>query len=43
MRCSASTAPGVPRAGDSGEVFGFVARTDLLHALTTIPPLDLRG
>lgn len=35
--------PGVPVAGDSGEVLGFVSRTDLLRALTTEPPLDLWG
>ncbi len=35
--------PGVPVAGDNGEVLGFVSRTDLLRALTTDPPLDLWG
>jgi len=35
--------PGVPVAGDKGEVLGFVSRTDLLRALTTEPPLDLWG
>lgn len=35
--------PGVPVADDSGEVLGFVSRTDLLRALTTDPPLDLWG
>lgn len=35
--------PGVPVAGDNGEVLGFVSRTDLLRALATEPPLDLWG
>lgn len=35
--------PGVPVAGEDGEVLGFVSRTDLLRALTTAPPLDLWG
>ena len=35
--------PGVPVADDSGEVLGFVSRTDLLRALATDPPLDLWG
>lgn len=35
--------PGVPVADDSGDVLGFVSRTDLLRALATDPPLDLWG
>jgi len=35
--------PGVPVAGDNGELLGFVSRSDLLRALTTDPPLDLWG
>lgn len=36
--------PGVPVADDStGQVLGFVSRTDLLRALVTEPPLDLWG
>jgi CBS-domain-containing membrane protein len=35
--------PGVPVANGSGELLGFVSRTDLLRALATDPPLDLWG
>jgi CBS-domain-containing membrane protein len=35
--------PGVPVAGDSGALLGFVSRTDLLRALATDPPIDLWG
>lgn len=35
--------PGVPVSDDSGEVRGFVSRTDLLRALATDPPIDLWG
>ena len=35
--------PGLPVADDSGDVLGFVSRTDLLRALATDPPLDLWG
>lgn len=35
--------PGLPVTDDSGDVIGFVSRTDLLRALATDPPLDLWG
>lgn len=35
--------PGLPVADDEGAVIGFIARSDILRAVVTDPPLDLWG